>query len=196
METNIQNETLISLAQLLKIENEDIGQGLVTIAQNEHKYIKDLKVNVSNALNFPNLNKKESTLLALGAAINDKNKVLIRSFEQLARENGANDLEIADVYACVSLLSTNNIFYRFRHFTQKEYYETAPAGIKMSIMMNPVIGKEFFELVSLAISALNGCELCVNSHEDSLIKLGASEARIYDAIRLVAIIRGLSVLSE
>jgi lipoyl-dependent peroxiredoxin subunit D len=196
METSIQNETLISLAQLLKIEHEDIGRGLVTIAQNEHKYIKDLKVNVSNALNFPNLNKKESTLLALGASINDKNKVLIHSFEQLARENGANDLEIADVYACVSLLSTNNVFYRFRHFTKKEYYETAPAGIKMSIMMNPVIGKEFFELVSLAISALNGCELCVNSHEDSLIKLGASEARIYDAIRLVAIIRGLSVLSE
>ncbi len=195
METTIQNETLISLAQLLKIEHQDIGQGLATVALNEHKYIKDLKVNVSNALNFPNLNRKESTLLALGASINEKNKVLIGSFEQLARENGANELEIADIYACVSLLSTNNIFYRFRHFTKKEYYETTPAGIKMSIMMNPVIGKEFFELVSLAISALNGCELCVNSHEDSLIKLGTSEARIYDAIRLVAIIKGLAVLS-
>lgn len=195
METTIQNETLMSLAQLLKIEPENIGQGLATVAHNEHKYIKDLKVNVSNALNFPNLNRKESTLLALGASINEKNKVLIGAFEQLARENGANELEIADVYACVSLLSTNNIFYRFRHFTKKEYYETTPAGIKMSIMMNPVVGKEFFELLSLAISALNGCELCVNSHEDSLIKLGASEARIYDTIRLVAIIKGLTVLS-
>lgn len=194
MET-IQNETLISLADLLKISHDQIGTGVAFIAHNEHKYIKDLKINVSNALNYANLSKKESSTIALATAINDKNKALIQAFEALARENGATELEIADVYACVSLLSVNNVFYRFRHFTKKEYYETSPAGIKMSIMANPVIGKEFFELVSLAISALNGCELCVNAHEESLIKLGTSEARIYDAIRLAAIIRGLAVIN-
>lgn len=194
METIIQNETLASLADLLKIAHSDVGSGLSFIAQYEHKYIKDLKINVSNALNYPNLNKKESSIIALATAINDKNKTLIQAFETLAREQGATELEIADVYACVSLLSVNNVFYRFRHFTKKEYYETTPAGIKMSIMQNPVLGKEFFELVSLAISALNGCELCVNAHEDSLIKLGTSEARVYDAVRLAAIVRGLGVI--
>jgi lipoyl-dependent peroxiredoxin subunit D len=37
--------------------------------------------------------------------------------------------------------------------------------IKMNIMMKPVTGKEFFELMSLTISAVNGCEMCVNAHE-------------------------------
>jgi alkyl hydroperoxide reductase subunit D len=57
----------------------------------------------------------------------------------------------------------------------------------MQIMMKPITGKEFFELLSLAISAVNGCEMCVNAHEDSLIKLGATEERIFDAIRIASI---------
>ena len=63
----------------------------------------------------------------------------------------------------------------------------------MTIMGTPIMGKEFFELMSLAISALNGCEMCVNAHEDSLMKLGTSQARVYDAIRLAANFKGLTV---
>ena len=68
-----------------------------------------------------------------------------------------------------------------------------PAGIKMNIMMNPVLGKELFELISLAVSAVNGCESCVNSHEESVRKFGSSENRIFDAIRLASVVRGLCV---
>jgi lipoyl-dependent peroxiredoxin subunit D len=194
METTVTNETLISLADLLKIDHSKLGEGVNFIAEKEHKYIKDLKINISNALNFGSLQKKESVLLALAVAINDKHTILIDSLKELATENGATDLEIADTYACVSLLNVNNVFYRFRHFTKKEFYETTPAGIKMSIMMNPVLGKEFFELMSLAVSSLNGCELCVNAHEDSLMKLGTTPSRVYDAVRLAALFRGLSVI--
>jgi alkyl hydroperoxide reductase subunit D len=64
----------------------------------------------------------------------------------------------------------------------------------MSAMMNPVLGKELFELMSLLISALNGCERCVTSHENSVKQHGASEPRIYDAIRLGAVIKSLCVV--
>jgi alkyl hydroperoxide reductase subunit D len=88
-------------------------------------------------------------------------------------------------------MNTNNIFYRFRHFMQKDFYNNTPAGIKMSIMANPVLGKEFFELVSLVISSINGCEMCVSSHERSVLQHGSSESRIYEAVKLGAIIKGL-----
>ena len=129
------------------------------LANVDHRYLKDLKVNVSNVLKYQNLSKKEILFLALGTAINEKQPALVAGFEALAINEGATEGEIAEVAACVSLMNANNVFYRFRHFVKKEYYETTPAGIKMSIMMNPVLGKEFFELLSLTISALNGCEL-------------------------------------
>src|SRR6185503_2027193 len=100
---------------------------------------------------------------------------LRKALVELVKKENTTETELAELYSCVSLLNVNNVFYRFRHFTKKEYYETTPAGIKMSIMMNPVLGKEFFELVSLVVSSINGCEMCITSHEQSILQHGGSE---------------------
>lgn len=190
MATTTQNETLLSLAEALNISSQTLGGSIQLLANRDHKYLKDLKINLLNALRYDNLSSKESYLLALSVAINEANNTLCQVFTALANAAGASEEEILETHACVSLMNTNNVFYRFRHFTKKEYYETAPAGIKMSIMLNPLLGKEFFELMSLGISALNGCEMCVNAHEGSVLKHGGTQARIYDAVRLVAIVKG------
>lgn len=189
-----QNETLARMLADFKLEEDFMGKGLTQLAEADHRYVKDMRINLTNALSYPNLNKKESYLLALAVAVNEKNTPLIDSFTKLAETEMVTQEELNEVYACVSLMNVNNVFYRFRHFTKKDYYQQTPAGIKMSIMLNPVLGKEFFELLSLAISAVNGCEMCVNAHEQSVIQHGATEARIYDAIRLVSIVKGFSNL--
>jgi alkyl hydroperoxide reductase subunit D len=135
-------------------------------------------------------------LLALSVAINEKFDLLKEPFTKMAKEVGATEAEIAEVVACTSLMNTNNVFYRFRHFMKKDFYSNQPAGIKMSIMMNPVLGKAFFELMSLVISSINGCEMCVTSHEASVLQHGYSESKIFEAVKLGAIIKGLiTVLS-
>lgn len=192
--STIINETRVNLLKEIGVSEEHSNNIMDQISDTDYKYLKDLKINVSNFLAAKNLNKKEAYLIGLAVAVNEKNETLKKGFTELAKREGVTDSELAELYSCVSLLNINNVFYRFRHFTKKEYYETTPAGIKMSIMMNPVLGKEFFELVSLVVSSLNGCELCVTSHEDSLIKIGTSEARVYDAIRLGAVVKGLSVV--
>jgi alkyl hydroperoxide reductase subunit D len=191
---DIKNETLGRILSDYNLAENNLSYGVELLAGKDHKYLKDLRINLTNALAYPNLTKKESYLLALAVAINEKHNTLINSFLPLAEKEGVTTEEIAELYALVSLMNVNNIFYRFRHFTNKEYYNNTPAGIKMSIMMNPVLGKEFFELASLAVSAINGCEMCVNAHEESVLKHGATEARIYDAIRLTAVVKGFSNL--
>ncbi|GAB3918585.1 carboxymuconolactone decarboxylase family protein [Larkinella terrae] len=192
MTTSVQNETVLSLLTNLGLDTSASYPALETLGQVDHRYLRDLKINVGNVLNSSqNLSKKHAYLLALSVAANEKHQPLIDSFSSMARQEGTTDAEIAETLACTSLLSTNNVFYRFRHFTGKDYYQQTQPGIRMSIMMNPVLGKEFFELVSLAVSAVNGCELCVRSHEESVLKHGASEARVFDAIRLASVIKGL-----
>ena len=193
MET-IQNEVLLRIAESYKLNAEEFGEGLQLLGKKDHKYLKDLRINLGNALGSPTLTRKESLLLALSIAINEKSQRLISSFSTMSMEEGATEDEIAELYACVSMMNVNNIFYRFKHFTNKEFYLRTPAGIKMSVMVKPILGKEFFELVSLAVSAVNGCEQCVNSHEASVIQHGATEARVYDAMRLAAIIKGFSTI--
>lgn len=189
------NETIQNLFTDLNIPADYKSDSLEKLAATDSRYLKDLKLNVGAVLKSTNLNKKEAYLLALSTAVNEKCAVLITAFETLAKQEGATDAEIAEIHACTSLMNTNNIFYRFRHYLpQNQYYNNTPAGLRMSIMMNPVVGKEFFELTSLLVSALNGCELCVTSHEASVKQHGASEARIYDAIRLGAVMKSLIVV--
>jgi alkyl hydroperoxide reductase subunit D len=188
----IENETFVNLLNELNIADYVPSTNAQALLNTEARYIKDLKINTGNVLNNnQHLSRKEALLLALAVAVNEKFDLLKESFTTLAREEGATDVEISEIIAATSLMNTNNVFYRFRHFMQKEYYTNQPAGIKMSIMMNPALGKAFFELVSLVISSINGCEMCVTSHEQSVLQHGSDEAKVFEAVKLGAVIKGL-----
>ncbi len=181
-------ETITELLDSMGIDAAYRTESLTLLEEGGSRYLRDLKLNFSSTLTSEHLSPKECAILGLSVAINNTNKPLIQYYTKYAEEQGATPADIAEAAACASLLASNNIFYRFRHFTQKEKYNTIPARIRMQIMMKPVTGKEFFELMSLAISAVNGCELCVNAHEDSLIKMGTTEERIFDAVRLASLV--------
>ena len=184
-------ETAIELLELIGVPQTAVLPQLETLIQADAKYVRDLKVNVGNVLVSEHISIKETALLALSVASNAKNQVLIDGFTRVSKQQEATEAEIAEAIACASLLASNNVFYRFRHFMGKESYNNQPGKIRMNIMMKPVLGKEFFELMSLVISAVNGCELCVTSHEASLITLGTTEQRVWDAVRLGAVITSL-----
>ena len=181
-------ETINELLQSIGLTADYRTESLTLLEQGESRYLRDFKLNFTSALTSQYLSAKECALLGLSVAANNNNTPLAKYYTRYAGEEGATPEEIAEAVACASLLASNNILYRFRHFTQKEKYTQIPARIRMQIMMKPVTGKEFFELMSLTVSAVNGCELCVNAHEDSLIKLGTTEERIFDAIRIASLV--------
>ena len=185
------HETIQELLADLGIQPEYTNATLQNLGNADSKYLRDLKLNVKAVLTSEHLSAKETHLLALAVSTNNNKEILSNAFAAKAKENGATDAEIADAQACASLLAANNVFYRFRHYVEKDVYNNAPARLRMNIMMNPVLGKEFFELVSLAVSAVNGCEMCVKSHEQSVLHAGSSELRIWDAIRIASIITSL-----
>lgn len=182
--TDVISELLTSIG----LENNYRTDSLTLLEKGESRYLRDFKLNFNSILSSEHLSGKEIGLLALSVAINNNNKPLTHFFESFSAKNEATAEEISEAAACASLLASNNIFYRFRHFTQKEKYTQIPARIRMQIMVKPVTGKEFFELMSLVVSAVNGCEMCVNAHEDSLIKMQTSEERIFDAVRIASLV--------
>lgn len=182
--TELTNELL----QSLHIDTAYRTDSLSLLEKGESRYLRDLKLNLSSTLTSEHLSTKECALIGLATAVNNNNALLTQFFTRYAEGQGATAAETGEAAGCASLLASNNIFYRFRHFTKKEKYGQIPARIRMQLMMKPVTGKEFFELMSLAISAVNGCEMCVNAHEDSLIKLGTAEERVFDAVRISSIV--------
>jgi alkyl hydroperoxide reductase subunit D len=185
---NESTEVVQEILESIGLDKDYRTNSLTLLEKGESRYLRDLKLNFTSILTSAQLSAKECALLGLSIAVNNNNTPLTAYFTQYAKVQEATDAEIAEAVGCASLLACNNVFYRFRHFTQKEKYTQIPARIRMQLMMKPVTGKEFFELMSLAVSAVNGCEMCVNSHEDSLIKLATTEERIFDAIRIASLV--------
>lgn len=188
MEIMVREEGTTGLLEELGLPGEHAGAALDLLGGTESRYVRDLKMNLKAVLKSAHIDPKGTALLGLCIAANQRNETLMAYFKELGQVSGAKAEELAECVACASLLACNNVTYRFRHMVGKPKYDELRMGLRMNIMMAPVTGKEFFELMSLAVSSVNGCELCVRSHEASLIELGTSEERIWDAVRLAGVV--------
>jgi lipoyl-dependent peroxiredoxin subunit D len=90
----------------------------------------------------------------------------------------------------------NNIYYRFLHLVEDAEYQQLPARLRMNVLANPGIDKQDFELLSLAVSAINGCGTCVASHERQLRQHGMSREGVQSAVRIAATIHAVAGVLE
>jgi alkyl hydroperoxide reductase subunit D len=93
-------------------------------------------------------------------------------------------------------MAMNNVYYRFRHLVGKPSYGDKPARLRMQRIAKPATDKTTFELICLAVSAINGCETCIQSHERVVIEGGLSEDQVNDAVRIAATIQAAAVSLE
>jgi alkyl hydroperoxide reductase subunit D len=103
---------------------------------------------------------------------------------------------IEDGLAAAALMAMNNVYYRFRHLVGKPAYGEKPARLRMNRLVKPATSKTDFELFSLAVSAINGCETCMKSHEAVVVEGGLTEDQVHDAVRVAATVHAAAVSLE
>ncbi len=161
-------------------------------------YARDLKLNLGSVLTAngaPGLNEKQIWSIALASAIAARNTKFARSVEAQSRAHLA-DLDIEGAKAAAAIMGMNNIYYRFLHLVEDGEYQTMPARLRMNVIANHGIDKLDFELISLAVSAVNGCGLCVTSHEKKLRSHDVSREAIQSAVRIAATVHAVAVTLE
>jgi alkyl hydroperoxide reductase subunit D len=90
-------------------------------------------------------------------------------------------------------MAMNNVYYRFRHLSGKAAYSEKPARLRMTRLAKPVTSKADFELMCLAVSAVNGCETCLQAHERVVLEGGLTDEHVHDAVRIAATMHAASV---
>jgi lipoyl-dependent peroxiredoxin subunit D len=161
-------------------------------------YARDLKLNLGTVLTMngaPGLNEKQIWSIALASAIAARNTPFARSVEAESRAHLA-DLDVEGAKAAAAIMGMNNIYYRFLHLVEDGEYQTMPARLRMNVIANHGIDKIDFELISLAVSAVNGCGLCVTSHEKKLRSHDVSREAIQSAVRIAATVHAVAVTLE
>jgi alkyl hydroperoxide reductase subunit D len=161
-------------------------------------YAKDLRLNLDSVLSehgAPGLNAKQIALMALASAIASRHEPLTQAIAQFASQY-ADDAELNGVRAAAAMMAMNNIYYRFTHLVGNEEFATMRASLRMNVMANPGGSKTDFELASLAVSAINGCGKCMESHEKTLRRHDVSAQAIQSAVRIAAVIHAVAVTLE
>jgi len=156
---------------------------------------KDIKLNLQSVFQQTSLTPSQVWGTAIASAIASRNSELSKAVISDAREVIDEDV-IEDAAAAATLMGMNNVYYRFRHMIGKEGYTAKPARLRMNWMAKPKGSKADFELFSLAVSAINGCELCIRSHEQVILEGGLTEDQIHDAVRVAATINAAAIAVE
>jgi alkyl hydroperoxide reductase subunit D len=171
---------------------------LETLRDSVPDYARDLSLNLGSVLaptGAPGLSETQIWAVALASAIASRNVAFTRDIESLAVQH----LDAAHVKAARSaaaVMGMNNVYYRFLHLVGDAEYAQLPARLRMNVIGNPGIAKADFELLSLAVSAINGCGMCIEAHEKQLRQHGFAREAVQSAVRIAATVHAVARVLE
>jgi len=156
-------------------------------------YAKDLRLNIGSLLSDQLLGDQRKYGLLLACAHGTGYKPIVEAAE--AEAAGKLSPEAANAArAAAAVMAMNNVYYRFVHLASNPEYGTMPAKLRMNAIGNPGIDKADFELFSLAVSAMNGCGMCIDSHEKVLKTHGVNGETIQAAARIGAVVKAVATV--
>ena len=155
-------------------------------------YAKDISLNLGSLASETVLNdqQKWGTFLASAHAVGVG--PVLRAVEAAALEAGLSPEAAAAAKAASAIMGMNNVYYRGLHLMHNAEYRTLPARLRMNVIANPGVDKADFELWSFAVSAINGCGMCMDSHEEELKKRGVTNVQIQAAMRIGSVVNAVS----
>ena len=155
-------------------------------------YAKDLSLNLSSLANETTLSDQQKWGAFVASAHAVGQPAVVRAVEAAADAAGLSAEAKSAAKSSAAIMGMNNVYYRSLHLLTNAEYRTLRAGLRMNVLANPGVEKVDFELWSTAVSAINGCGMCLDSHEAELKKHGVPATQIQAALRIAAVVNAVS----
>ncbi|KAA0919766.1 carboxymuconolactone decarboxylase family protein [Dietzia sp. ANT_WB102] len=158
------------------------------------EFAKDLKLNLGSLARSTELSEQQlwGTFLATAAAT--RSATVLSEIADEAREHLSDEAFNAALGAA-SIMAMNNVAYRAKEFLGNDYTQVR-MGLRMNIIANPGVEKADFELWSMAVSTINGCENCTAAHDDVIRKEGVTKEQAWEAVKIASTISGVAQAVE
>ncbi len=155
------------------------------------EYAKDIRLNVSSLVAEQLLSDQQKWGTIVACAHACAHKPLIDAAEAEAADRLTPEALNA-ARAAASVMAMNNIYYRFTHLASRPDYKTMRAGLRMNVIGAPGIDKADFELFCLAVSAINGCGMCIDAHDKVLAGAGMAIEKIQASVRIASVVHAVA----
>jgi len=155
-------------------------------------YAKDLSLNLSSLAAETVLTDQQKWGCFVASAHAVGVPAVVKASEASAAAAGLSEQAKTAAKTAAAIMGMNNIYYRALHLMRNGEYKTLPARLRMNVLANPGVDKADFELWSLAVSAINGCGACLDSHEAELKSRGVTAPAIQAALRIASVVNAVS----
>ena len=157
-------------------------------------YAKDLRLNLGTLAAEPSLSVQQRAGTFLACALASRNAETIAAITaEFAPQLSAEALSAAK--AAAAIMGMNNVYYRFTHLVGGDY-RSMPAKLRMNVIGRPGVEKADFELWCLAVSAINGCGACMESHEHVVREGGLLAEQVQAAVRIAAVVHAVAAVLD
>jgi len=168
---------------------------LQTLKDRLPEHAKDIKLNLGSLATEPALSEKQRAGTFIASALGARNpEVAAAILAEFAPKLDAKELAAAKAAAAV--MAMNNVYYRFLHLVGNEEYGKLPAKLRMNAIASHGIARADFELWCLAVSAINGCGMCIESHEKAVRKDGITAEQVQAAVRIAATVNAVAAVLD
>jgi len=168
---------------------------LETLKDRLPEYAKDQKLNLSSLAGEPALTEQQRAGTFIASALASRHaattKAILAEFAPKLSPDAFNAAR-----AAASIMAMNNVYYRFTHLTAAPDYRSMPARLRMNVIGKPGVDKADFELWCLAVSAVNGCGACMDSHEKVVRNAGVTAEQVQAAVRIASVVHAVALTLE
>jgi lipoyl-dependent peroxiredoxin subunit D len=155
-------------------------------------YAKDLSLNLSSLASETLLTDQQKWGAYVASAHAVGQPLVVKNIEAAARAAGLSEEALTAAKGAAAIMGMNNVYYRSLHLMKNKEYGTLPARLRMNLLANPGVEKVDFELWSTAVSAVNGCGMCLDAHEAELKKHDVPNTAVQAALRIASVVNAVS----
>ncbi len=154
------------------------------------EYAKDQKLNLGTLTRSTELSEQQlwGTLLASAAAT--RNDTVFSEISEEAKEH-LSDEAYESALGAATVMAMNNVAYRAKGWLGDDYAQVK-FGLRMNIISKPGVDKVDFELWSLAVSTINGCEHCAVAHANTVREGGLTKEQVWESIKVAAVVQAVA----
>ncbi len=157
-------------------------------------YAKDLRLNLGSLATETLLTPQQRAGTFIASALASRNAEVTRAITaEFGPALGAEALGAAK--SAAAIMGMNNVYYRFTHLVGGDY-PNLPARLRMNVIARPGVEKTDFELWSLAVSAINGCGMCMESHEKIVRAAGLTAEQVQAAVRIASVVHAVAAVLD
>lgn len=154
------------------------------------EFARDQKRNLDALLNSSTLSEQQRWGCILAAAMTANHHLVLGPARKEAQANlEARALEV--VASCATVMTLNNYGFRAKHWLGEDF-EDIRFGLRNGVKLAPGVGQADYELWAITVSAVNGCEQCIQAHSRDAQIAGVEKLQVWEAVKIAAVIQTIA----